>query len=109
MARFWSQIGRAITRLPVAFGLFGLVVAALVGQLAFLKQNMSIKVEANDLLPADHPKNAEFDFIRNHFSGSSRGFFVVVEAPLTRLREAVPQVAARFEKMPAVEFVRWRI
>lgn len=109
MSRWWSRVGAFVTRLPVAFALLGFAVAALVFQVAFLKDHMTIKVEASDLLPTDHPKNTEFEFIRDHFAGSSRGFFVVVEAPLDRLREVVPTIAARYEKMPSVEFVRWRL
>lgn len=109
MRRAWDRIGRFITRMPVALALAGLVAAALISQVLFLQDNMEIKVEANDLLPADHPKNGEFDFIRDNFAGSSRGFFVVAEAPLERLREVVPEIAHRFEELPSVEFIRWRI
>src|SRR5262245_41543425 len=105
----WSRIGSWVGRLPIAFGIALTAGAALVLSSLWVERHMRIKVEASDLLPSDHPKNKEFEFIRATFKGSSRGFFVVVEAPPVRLREVVPAIAHAFEGLPEIEFLRYRL
>jgi predicted RND superfamily exporter protein/enoyl-CoA hydratase/carnithine racemase len=105
----WSRIGGGVGRLWLALGVTALAAVLLVLQGSFLERRMRIKVEASDLLPADHPKNKEFEFIRHAFKGSARGFFVAVEAPPTRLRAVVPEVARALEDLPEVDFIRWRV
>jgi predicted RND superfamily exporter protein/enoyl-CoA hydratase/carnithine racemase len=109
MKAFWSRIGGAVGRLWVAVALTVVAALLLVVQGDFLKHHMRIKVEASDLLPKDHPKNTEFEFIRHTFQGSSRGFFIAVDAPVTRLRAVIPEVARAAQALPDVSFIRWRV
>ena len=109
MKTLWSKIGSAVGRPWLALAVTVVAALLLVLQGLFLEHRMRIKVEASDLLPADHPKNKEFEYIRRTFKGSSRGFYVAVEAPATRLRAVVPEVARALEALPDVEFIRWRI
>src|SRR5262245_13959367 len=109
LERLWTRLGGGLGRTPVALALTLVAAAVFVLQAAFLRDRMRIKVEASDLLPADHPKNAEFDFIRARFAGRSRGFFFVVGAPVPRLREVVPEVARAAAALPDVDFIRWRV
>ncbi|HXT20390.1 MAG TPA: hypothetical protein VN923_06545, partial [Thermoanaerobaculia bacterium] len=97
-------------RLPVVVAVTLACLALVLLQGRYLDGHMRIKVEASDLLPSGHPKNTEFNFIRETFKGSSRGFFVAVEAPVARLRDTVPRIATRFSAgLPQVDFVRYRI
>src|SRR5262245_57227734 len=105
----WGAVGRLLVRPAVPAMAAALTLVLFVAQSEFLQKHMKLKVEASDLLPKDHPKNAEFDFIRATFKGSSRGFFVAVEAPVLRLRQVVPQVADAFAGLPDIEFIRYRI
>jgi predicted RND superfamily exporter protein/enoyl-CoA hydratase/carnithine racemase len=109
MKSLWSRIGGVVGRPWLALGITVLAGGLLVLQGLFLRDRMRIKVEASDLLPADHPKNKEFEFIRHTFKGSSRGFYVAVEAEPTRLRAVVPEVARALQALPEIDFIRWRV
>src|SRR5262249_44696795 len=99
MKELWSRIGGGVGRLWLALAVLGVAGGLLVLQGLFLRDRMRIKVEASALLPADHPKNKEFELIRHAFKGSSRGFYVAVEAPPARLRAVVPEVARALEAL----------
>jgi hypothetical protein len=106
----WSGLGALVSRPWVAAALCAVALGLFAAEADFLRKRMRIKVEASDLIPKSHPKNAEFEEIRSTFQGSSRGFFIAVEAPVTRLRAVVPEVARAAEAaLPDLAFVRFRL
>lgn len=95
----WTRLGGAVRRPHIATGLAVLSGALIFLQTAYLDRHVRNKVEASDRY-----------FMRATFEGRSRGFFVVDEAPVTRLRRLIPQIATRFEtELPEVDFVRYQV
>src|SRR5262249_11642479 len=109
MKRIWSQLGHAVGRTHVALVLVLAAAVLVAGQPVPVERPLRLKVEASDLLPAGHPQSREFSFVRATFRGSSRGLFVLVEAPIVRLRQVVPEIAGAFSSLDDVDFIRYRV